>query len=167
MRNFGLVWQSHPEVQGLVGCPTGSETATGVAFEQFEHGWMVQVSAPAQTQTGSKVVYVLFSDTGSAEAVPDTWVAGKDPVSTGQGPPAGLVEPQRDFGEVWREGPGVRGRLGWATAAERGANGAWQPFQHGQMIWTPDPKQIFVLGQQAPAGAAPNAWRLYPDLFVG
>lgn len=130
---------------------------------------MVQVRASAPGRPGTRSIYVLFDDTASAAAGPDTWVAGTDPVSTGQTPPAGLVEPQRGFGKVWRAGSGLRGRerLGWAMAAERGANGAWQPIQRGQMIWMPDPKQIFVLGEQPSSNGAPTVWRLYPDWFMG
>jgi hypothetical protein len=169
IRGFGLVWQAHAEVPALVGCPTGAEATVGVVSEQFEHGWMLELSTGAGNQTGGRTVYVLFGDNATVAPVPDTWVAGKDPATTGLTPPAGLVEPQRDFGKVWREGTNlrIRDRLGWALSGERGAAGAWQPYQHGQMIWTPDPKQIFVLGGQGQAADALNSWRLYPDLFVG
>lgn len=130
---------------------------------------MVQLSAAAPGQGGARTVYVLFGDNATVAQVPDTWTAGTDPVSTGLTPPAGLVEPQRDFGKVWREGTNlhIRQRLGWAMGAERGAAGAWQPYEHGEMIWTPVPKQIFVLGERGQTTATPNAWRLYPDHFAG
>jgi len=169
IRGFGLVWQAHAEVPGLVGCPTGNEAAVGVVSEQFEHGWMLQLSAPVAGQTGGRTIYVLVGDNATVAQVADTWVAGRDPVTTGLTPPAGLVEPQRDFGKVWREETSlrVRERLGWALGPERGAAGAWQPYQHGQMIWTPEPKQIFVIGEQGQATSAASSWRLYPDLFAG
>jgi len=140
-----------------------------VVSEQFEHGWMVLVSSRAQGQTGTRTVYVLFGDTAAVAPVPDTWTAGKDPISTGLTPPSGLFEPRRDFGKVWREGTSlrIRERLGWAMSAERGAAGAWQPYQQGLMVWTPDPKQIFVIGEQGQANGVPNAWQVYPDLFAG
>lgn len=168
VRGFGLVWQDHPEAQGLVGCPTGAEAAIGVVSEPFEHGWMVQLSSPVPGQTAARTVYVLFGDDATVAQVPDTWAA-TDPIPTGQTPPAGLVAPVRDFGKVWRDGTDlkIRQRLGWAEEPEKGAVGAWQPYQQGLMIWTPEPKQIFVVGQQGPTGGGPNAWRLYPDLFAG
>ena len=155
-------------MQVLIGCPMGAEAATGVVTQRFEHGWMVQLSSPVPGQTAARTVFVLFGDDATVAQVPDTWAA-TDPVPTGQTPPAGLFAPVRDFGKVWRDGTDlrIRERLGWAKEADKGAAGAWQPYQHGQMIWMPEPKQIFVIGQQGPAGGGPDAWRLYPDLFAG
>jgi hypothetical protein len=139
----------------------------GVVYEQFEHGWMLEVTSPGQG--GQRTVLVLFGDTSTVGQVPDTWNASKDPISGGLTPPSGLFEPQRDFGKVWREGASlrVRERLGWASWPERGASGAWQPYVQGQMIWTPDPKQVFVVSERAPANTPGNGWRLYPDLYNG
>jgi len=35
------------------------------------------------------------------------------------------------------------------------------------MVWTPDPKQIYVLAERTPHGDLIDTWQLYPDLFAG
>jgi hypothetical protein len=64
----------------------------------------------------------------------DTWRAGdlsEDPVII---PPDGLRQPVRGFGKVWRERPGVREALGWATAEETGFTAIIQEFAGGT-VW--------------------------------
>ena len=41
-------------------------------------------------------------------------------------PPAGLLQPIRGFGKIWRETSGVRDKLGWATVPEQGFDTQWQ-----------------------------------------
>ena len=59
-------------------------------------------------------------------------------------PPWGYYQPVRGFGKAWRQEPGVRDRLGWATDTERGFSAAVQSFEHGLMIWS-NAKGIYVL----------------------
>lgn len=172
IRGFGLVWSGHPEVYDLLGCPgyPSQELATDVVVQRFEHGWMLRVRRPLPSYgTPVNQIYALFEDNQTYAAFPDTWVAGSDPVSSGLTPPAGLLEPQYGFGKVWREGTGVRtrDRLGWAVSPQAAETGAWQAFQRGVMVWTPDPKQIYVLAERTPHGDLIETWRLYPDLFTG
>jgi hypothetical protein len=50
----------------------------------------------------------------------------------GPGPRAGLYEPGRGFGRIWREQPGVRDCLGYATDPEESAGLVdLQPFRRG------------------------------------
>ncbi len=64
----------------------------------------------------------------------DTWAEG-EPETTGLTPPPGKLEPKRGFGKVWREEPGVREALGWATQPERSDRAVMQFFDHGMMVW--------------------------------
>ena len=64
------------------------------------------------------VIYVLYAD-GTYQAYEDTWVEGEIVEIEGT-PPQGLVAPRRGFGKLWAIQPGVRDRLGWATAEELG-----------------------------------------------
>lgn len=41
-------------------------------------------------------------------------------------PPAGLYQPIRGFGKLWRTNPHVRDGLGWAIAPEQGFHTQWQ-----------------------------------------
>src|SRR5918997_532794 len=42
---------------------------------------------------------------------------------------------KRGFGQVWRQEPGVREALGWATTSERSDRATLQFFDNGVMIW--------------------------------
>lgn len=87
-----------------------------VADQIFERGRMFWLQ-PA------KQIWVLSNDS-SGRAVwsvyPDSFVEGmveSDPSLT---PPAGLVQPTRGFGKLWRENSNVRAALGWAKQPEIG-----------------------------------------------
>jgi hypothetical protein len=63
----------------------------------------------------------------------DLWSEGQ-PVSGGETPPAGLFEPVRGFGKLWREEPGVRDRLGWAVEPEAPVPIFLQQFENGALL---------------------------------
>ena len=94
-------------------CPASPAIASDGAEERFEHGTMIWVQA-------EDLIYVLFADGQSPhwKALADEWDLGEpenDPTLT---PPAGLHQPVRGFGLIWREETGVRDRLGWAIGPE-------------------------------------------------
>lgn len=82
--------------------------------QHFERGVMIWVAAQER-------IYILYDDGQSStrwQAYVDTWAVGDpldDPTIL---PPPGLYQPQRGFGLLWRETPGIADRLGWATAPE-------------------------------------------------
>jgi hypothetical protein len=96
------------------GCPS-SPAITGDGAEQhFEHGLMLWSGAEDR-------IYVLFEETGSSSAwriCQDEWDEGDLESDPSLVPPSGLYQPRRGFGLVWREEPGVRDSLGWATEQE-------------------------------------------------
>jgi hypothetical protein len=177
VRGFGTVWANHRNVQNGIGCPQtfppfDKESSVQSAYQQFEHGSMLWISRTTFVQ--ENLIYVFFDD-GTFQQFDDTWREGQ-PVSGGQTPPRGLIEPIRGFGKVWREGTGarVRERLGWATAAEKGGEGAYQRFQRGEMYWSKTIDKIWVLygtvnDVQSPAptptGGQPYRYELYDDTF--
>jgi hypothetical protein len=170
IRGFGNVWSGNDEVRSLLGCPGGQEQAVDVTLEQFQNGWMLRVpptaqqapNVPAQTAR----IYALFNDGQEFASFPDTWSSDTDPVSTGLTTPAGLLEPQRGFGKVWREGTGaqVRDRLGWAISPEQSGTGSRQSFRGGQMVYVPDTHLIFALAMTATSA---ELWRQFPDTYTG
>ncbi len=176
VRGFGRVWADHRSVQRALGCPQDfppfdKELAVQSAYQTFEHGTMLWISRTTFTQ--ERIIYAFFDD-GTFQQFDDTWREGQPP-NAGLTPPAGLYEPQRGFGKVWREGTGarVRERLGWATAAEKGAAGAYQRFQSGEMYWTGTANKIFVLyGTVAdprfpnPTPTGPFRYDVFDDAFT-
>ena len=123
-------------------CPSGPALSQSMAVQHFEHGLMVWFgdnrSILALIDDGAGGYVTLFGNTD------DTWKEG-DPVDDpALMPPAGLRQPVRGFGKVWREN-NLRARLGWATDSEQGYPGASQ-------IANPVLKQIWLVFD-TPAGA--------------
>jgi hypothetical protein len=124
---IGQVYTNHFGVRSALGCPTNNETPiTSAVAEDFEHGSMFW-------DGDSKLIYVFDSSTLTWFRYNDTWTTGD--LQGTETPPAGFYQPVNGFGKVWREQPGVRQRLGWATAPEYGTPGsATQLFDHGTVV---------------------------------
>ncbi len=107
-------------------CPQGPPTSSRMAEQAFQGGWMLWTEQP-------DLVYVL---PGSGDLPPEaynphsifenTWSEGDPACTPSLEPPAGLFQPTRGFGKVWRENPQVRQDLGWATAPEEAYTGLYQ-----------------------------------------
>lgn len=146
---FLTIWQSDPQLQTTLGCPTSGHPRTEPAawqvetsYQPFQHGAMIWSNKDGWFE--QPLVFVLYED-GTYERFQDTFDPGTDPVSGGDTPPDGLVEPKFGFGKVWREEAGVRDRLGWATAEESAGIGRYQIFdmQH-RMVWISQTNQTYL-----------------------
>jgi uncharacterized protein with LGFP repeats len=145
---FLIVWQLDPDVQRALDCPISNHpritpTAWEVttAFQPFERGvmiWSDHIGWYAQP-----VIYVIYADS-TYRRHDDTYDAATDPVSGGETPPNGMLEPMLGFGKLWREVPGVREALGWATANERPGEGRFQLFEGGDMVWMRQTDKTYV-----------------------
>ncbi len=131
---FGKLWNGNPVVRNGLGCPEESESAILAATQQhFQGGYMFW-------REDTHVILVFLngaSDGGTWVSYTDTW-RESDPTPVPSTPPQGYYEPVRGFGKVWHADPGLRQRLGWATDQEAAITGAWQPFAHGNTLWTSD-----------------------------
>jgi len=133
---FGHVWTTYETVRDGLGCPVEPEKSTWSAEETFVGGYMFW-------REDLLLIYAVYSD-GTWQSFADTWDSTQiieDPTIV---PPAGYYQPKRGFGKVWREQSGVRDKLSWATAPERGFGASWQAFERGLMLWS-DHQGIFVL----------------------
>ena len=149
---FGAAVAADPMITSSIGCPVGAPPAVinfGAAVQVFERGSMIW--------TAQGIIYVLF-DNGTYQQVNDTFDASVDPDSGGEVPPAGLLEPIRGFGKVWRTTSGVRDQLGWALASETGDNATVQEFTQGRMIYLPTRGNILILTTQ-------GTWRAVAGSF--
>jgi len=127
-------------------CPASAALVSDGAEQHFEHGVMIWVM-------DQDAIYVLFDDGQSPtwSIYTDEWDPGEpedDPTLT---PPAGLYQPVRGFGLVWREQPGVRGRLGWAKDLETGFTISVQRTSH------PKYNDIYIRALDG------KVWRLLPE----
>jgi hypothetical protein len=143
---FGQIYANDPLLPSQIGCPVGAPPVNSIrtgAIQEFQFGFMAWV--PGTSDNGH--IYVFYVN-GSHHRYPDTWVDGTDPVSGGETPPeANLLEPVRGFGKVWRDNQEVRSGLGWATAAERGAQITSLNFERGHMHYIDVRGSTFILVQ--------------------
>jgi hypothetical protein len=119
---FAPLARAYPD---LMGCPAPfPQISAPIATQQFERGSLVWVKPRSGGAYGSIFMVYYDSRRGALvwEQYGDTWREG-DPVSGGETPPPGLLEPVRGFGKLWRELPQVRSTLGWATAPEEAGFG--------------------------------------------
>jgi len=107
-------------------CPSSEASLTWAAEQPFEHGRMIWLEkADADNPVLEGVIFVFYAD-GRCERYDDTWTEGMPESDPAFAPPAGLLQPIRGFGKLWRENTNVRDRLGWATAPEQGFDTTWQ-----------------------------------------
>lgn len=88
-------------------CPL-LQKSINAAYQTFQNGAMAW-------REDSREILVMYADQ-SYEVFQDTWTPGETIVT--DAPPDGLIAPARSFGKVWANNPGVRNKLGWATAPE-------------------------------------------------
>lgn len=122
---------------GSLGCPRAEAQVIAAARQPFEHGLMLW-------RGDVNLIYGLGPDqrwffTG------DTWRDGDPSDDPAIVPPNGLYQPVRGFGKVWRERPGVREALGWATAEEAGFNAIIQEFPGGDVWQDGEQKRLVIL----------------------
>jgi hypothetical protein len=140
------------EMQGV--CPKPAEIGWA-AQQPFEHGFMLWLE-PSQT------IYVFFENYSghSYRSYIDTFKESDPESDPSLVPPAGLLQPIRGFGLVWRTNPEVHDYLGWATAPESGFETWRQSYQgfgmHNITIWVKDINQTIY--ELDPMG---SVWEVY------
>ncbi len=148
---FGAVYQSDPNLAAALGCPIApAPSSVASAYQPFQNGVMIWVASLGVLPQSA--IYALYNN-GTYQRFNDTWQEGVDPVSGGAQPPAGLVEPVRGFGKVWRENSGVRDALGWGTAGEAGGSAQVLAFERGEMINVSQAGQTYIF-----IAGAPGTW---------
>lgn len=145
---FGAIFQGDTDLQNALGCPLAAgATNVSNAYQPFQNGLMIWVSSlGAQSQPA---IFALYNN-GTYQRFNDTFTEGVDPDSSGAQPPAGMLEPVRGFGKVWRENPPVRDTLGWATSGESGGSAQVLLFERGAMVSASQTNQIYIMTTGAP-----------------
>ena len=136
----------------MLGCPRSEVTVIPVlAEEAFQGGHLFWRNDTDQ-------VYIIFDRRKSdgLELFEGVWRLnpselrwdGSDPDGIGLTPPAGLAEPKRGFGWLWRNHLGrAEGPLGWALDQEYGFDNLAQAqiFEQG-LMFKGSTSKIYVLG---------------------
>lgn len=148
---FASALQADSGLGASLGCPSGAVISLQSATQMYERGSMIWVN-----ESGG-LIYVLYGN-GTFQRFPDTFIAGQDPDSGGEMPPAGLIEPVRGFGKVWRTMMGVRDGVGWGVTPEMGDTATIQEFATGRLIYLPTRGNILALTYSG----SPNSgtWRV-------
>lgn len=111
--------------------PTATFNRVYIAEQTFENGRMFWIEPITQ-------IWVMVQNTDDKRS--GIWMVFDDPFQEGDQefdpgirPPAGLLQPERGFGLLWRENDEVRGALGWATQTEIGHVSDYQFQPSGTM----------------------------------
>jgi hypothetical protein len=136
----------NPNLTGKLGCPTAPAYNLTLVSQSFQTGAMVWRT--------TKEIYVIQTKNSLADTFwhfPDTWHDGLPESDPALSPPsAGLVQPIRGFGLLWRTNSTIKGALGWATASEQQYQGMWQDFEHGWMLSLNNNTAVAFLPSDAP-----------------
>ena len=132
--------------QGPDECPASPPITSAAAEQHFERGTMIWVEE-------QDVIYVLFDDGSSPQwkVYVDEWDEGDPESDPDLTPPDDRYQPVRGFGLLWREGPGVRDRLGWAVDTEAGFTTSVQRTSR------PKYNDIYIRALDG------RVWRLWPE----
>ena len=159
---FAAIWTNIAQAKSMMRCPQGDPLTYNGVWQDFEHGAMFW-------RDSDKSIFVI-SDAATRQGqptdkwwhMPDTWVDGEAVSDPSLQPPAGLKQPVRGFGKVWRANGFVREGIGWATADEVSATIQWQNFDGGWMMTGPNGSPVYVM---QPLDAAPytNGIHLAPQ----
>ncbi len=107
----------------LAACPVDEAVFSAAAEQFFEQGRMIWLEAPQHPLFTNLPTILVIYDSSEYPQQPwqsyfDHWTPDHpvdDPTII---PPEGLYQPMHGFGEVWRNNPEVRERLGWAITPE-------------------------------------------------
>jgi hypothetical protein len=127
---------TNPALQNF-GCPRDSGIALTLVRQPFERGQMYW--------RDTRQIMVL-ANSGTFWRVTDNWNEALPADDPAFAPPAGLLQPVRGFGFIWRSNEAFRNSLGWATEAETPISSFWQEFEGGSLF----------LGQGGLVYAVPN-----------
>jgi tetratricopeptide (TPR) repeat protein len=121
---FASAWSG---VREHIGCPVNQGSVTWLGEELFERGYMFW-------RKDTDRIYVIYDDY-TWQDFADIWYEGDPEYSCPEiAPSTSPPTPRLGFGKIWCVKPGVRDKLGWALAEEKGANRWVQDFEGGVMI---------------------------------
>lgn len=109
-------------------CASHEAGNTAAAEQPFEYGrmiWLRELRYSPDHVIENAIVAIY--DDGRWEKFDDPWQSGEPESDPAIVPPAGLYQPQRGFGKLWRdENYNLRERLGWGLTEEQGFETVWQ-----------------------------------------
>lgn len=150
--------------------PTETKQTIFIAQESFEKGIIFWIQA-------RDIMWVLIQDPSNPNVgqwfiYQNTFNESVDTEDTSIVAPDGLYAPRRGFGKLWRQTPGLRDALGWATTPEFGLNTEYkyQPGGYldpnnqyvagpGTHFITTLAKEVYALSEPDPSNNKPATWQ--------
>jgi hypothetical protein len=147
---FAHVWTAVGGASGRLGNPVAEAVLNRwMADQVFQQGltiWRNNESVPAN------YIYVLLYEGGTDQTqgtiwmqFEDLWQEGMPHFSCTEAEANGDLGPVRGFGKVWCEESDVHDGLKQPLAIEQGANGGFQDFEGGTMVWVARLGYVYVL----------------------
>ena len=128
--------------------------------------WLERIEGYFGTRRALEKVILVLHEDGQLEKYDDFWAPGEPESDPALVPPAGLYQPVRGFGKLWRDNESVRERLGWALAPEQGFESAWQkPIVEGvgqERLYYLRTLDNGVIEASMPNGASGHWWSELP-----
>ncbi len=106
-----------PDDPGTAREPAANYAVAPASYMPFERGVMFWLG------DSNQILVLMNGETefgGVYSVYQDTWNEGQPETDPNIQPPQGFVQPDRGFGQAWRNYPGVRDALGWGTAGAHG-----------------------------------------------
>ena len=142
---FAPIWRNFEEVHRAMRCPLGTlETVQGV-IQGYEHGVMFWRQSDRSIFVISDLAIQQGQTTDTWWRFDDTYQEGEPDSDPALQPPAGLIQPVRGFGKVWRNNAFIRDAMGWATTPEIPLDSQWMWFEGGWMMAGIDGNPIWAL----------------------
>jgi hypothetical protein len=137
-------------------CPMAVPNASNGVYQTFQNGTMIWVGS-------QDAIYVMYNDTLAPkwQVYRDTFEEGmiEQDGAFSSAPAAGLYQPRRGFGMLWRNNEAVRSRIGWATMKdEQPYSVQVQTSRDGTVYVSAPASNLFGL---LPGGAG---WSLYSSV---
>lgn len=147
---FAQVWNAIGGAGGRLGNPVAEAVLARWLADQFFEGglafWRNNELVPAD------YIYVLLYKGGSDQTQGDTWLQFEDlwregmlEFSCPEAQANGDLGPKRGFGKVWCEETAVHDGLKQPLVVEQGADGGFQDFEGGAMLWLTRLGYVYVL----------------------
>ena len=151
---FAQAWQNNQLAQQLLGCSVGSIQQRTAVFQDFEHGYMLWFQAELSIYVLSTSAIQTGQETDDWWRLDDTFTEGDPAIDNSLTAPAGLIQPARGFGKIWRNNGFVREATGWATEEESSYTARWLTFEQGWMMTAPDQLSLLFVMIPTDDGAA-------------